>query len=93
MDEVFIAFVVMALIVVYCELRVTKQKVNMLENKIDTLLENNGIFYDKKLHVPKDVLTALSLGHKLKAIRLYRKQTGASFKDAQATIDRLVSNT
>ncbi len=92
MDEVFIVFVVVAFIFLYAEIRATKKKVNMIENKIDTLLENNGIFYDKNLHVPKDVLTALSLGHKLKAIRLYREQTGTSFKEAQATIESLISN-
>ncbi|NRB22090.1 hypothetical protein [Shewanella sp.] len=92
MDEGFIIFVVLAFLFIYSEIRATRSKINFLENKIDTLLKNNGIVYDEKLHVPKDVLTAITLGHKLKAIRLYRDQTGASFKEAQEIIGRLVKD-
>ncbi|WP_076409992.1 DUF6793 family protein [Shewanella sp. UCD-KL12] len=90
MEEALIIFAVLASVFIYSELVTAKRKINRLERKIDTLLKNNGIIYDDKLHISKEVLSSIAAGHKLKAIRLYQEETGVGLKKAQEVINRLV---
>ena len=72
MDEPLLIIVILGLVFCIFHIQKTDSKLKIIENKIDTLLENNGIVFDENIHVSKDVLTAITLGKKLTAIRLYR---------------------
>lgn len=90
MEYIVLSFSVLVLIIALNQGRKTELRLRGIENKVDSLLKDNGIVYDEKLHVSKPVLEAIALGSKLKAIRLYRQETGASLKQAQEVIERLV---
>ncbi|MEZ9819576.1 hypothetical protein AB4238_02965 [Shewanella sp. 10N.286.45.A1] len=89
MEEPLLIIVILGLIFYIFHIQKTDRKLKIIENKIDTLLENNGIVFDENIHVSKDVLTAITLGKKLTAIRLYRQETGASLKEAHEVINRI----
>lgn len=91
MDEPLLIIVILGLVFCIFHIQKTDSKLKIIENKIDTLLENNGIVFDDNIHVSKDVLTAITLGKKLTAIRLYREETGASLKDAHEIISRIAA--
>ncbi|MCL1059592.1 hypothetical protein L2729_16595 [Shewanella gelidimarina] len=93
MDELFITVGLFILIVSIHTQRSTDKRLRVIEHKIDSLLKNNGIFFHNNINVSKEVLTAITLGKKLTAIRLYRKDTGASLKEAHGIINRLVEKT
>ena len=90
--DVLLLLLFVAVFYIYNELRVTRQRFFNIDRKLDCLLEEKGILFDKQTYVPKDVLVAFNLGHKLKAIRLYRQHTGASLKQAHELINKLESN-
>ncbi|PKG58547.1 hypothetical protein [Shewanella sp. GutDb-MelDb] len=92
MDELLIIGLFI-LIVSFNTQRSTDKRLRVIEHKIDSLLKNNGIFFHNNINVSKEVLTAITLGKKLTAIRLYRKDTGASLKEAHGIINRLAAKT
>ncbi|PKH56737.1 hypothetical protein CXF83_06545 [Shewanella sp. Choline-02u-19] len=92
MDELLIIGLFI-LIVSFNTQRSTDKRLRVIEHKIDSLLKNNGIFFHNNINVSKEVLTAITLGKKLTAIRLYRKDTGASLKEARGIINRLAAKT
>ena len=89
MDEPLLIIVILGLVFYIFHIQKTDRKLKILENKIDTLLENNGIVFDENIHVSREVLTAITLGKKLTAIRLYRQETGAGLKEAHEVINRI----
>ncbi|MCL1051506.1 hypothetical protein L2755_18000 [Shewanella abyssi] len=91
MEESILILAIFVLIFYIYRSQETDKRLRVIENKIDTLLKNNGIVFDEGLHVSKEVLTAVTLGKKLTAIRLYRKETGAGLKEAHEVINRLVA--
>ncbi|GGI91203.1 hypothetical protein [Shewanella gelidii] len=93
MEDTLILIGLLILILWQVSMGKSDQRLRIIENKIDTLLENNGIVFDEKLHVSKEVLTAVKLGKKLTAIRLYRNETGAGLKEAHKIINKLAENT
>ncbi|MEZ9199591.1 hypothetical protein [Shewanella sp. 10N.286.54.B9] len=89
MDEPLLIIVILGLVFYIFHIQKTDRKLKIIENKIDTLLENNGIVFDENIHVSREVLTAITLGKKLTAIRLYRQETGAGLKEAHEVINRI----
>ncbi|MBM4959867.1 hypothetical protein HYO30_22945 [Vibrio parahaemolyticus] len=71
------------------ELSAMKYKHRLLERKIDFLLERSGLSLDKHFGVPVQVLDAVKSGNKLKALRIYREETGASLVEARKVIEEL----
>ncbi|MEE2026087.1 MULTISPECIES: hypothetical protein [Alkalimonas] len=90
----FLAPVLVALgLYLYLLLEEYRKKIRFLEVKIDALIKHTGIEFDDTTLVPVEVSKAIKAGHRLKAIRLYRKITGASLKEASEIVDALVKNT
>ncbi|ELL0561835.1 hypothetical protein Q6U64_004347 [Vibrio vulnificus] len=75
------------------ELSAMKYKHRLLERKIDFLLERSGLSLDKHFGVPVQVLDAVKSGNKLKALRIYREETGASLVEARKVIEELRADT
>ncbi len=90
--SVLIIFVLL-IFIGHRELSAMKYKLNLLECKIDFLLERSGLLLDKHFGVPVKVLDAVKSGNKLKALRLYRAETGASLLEAKKVIEELWPDT
>ncbi|KLV05165.1 hypothetical protein ABT56_12310 [Photobacterium aquae] len=90
--SVLILFVLL-IFIGHRELSAMKYKHKLLERKIDFLLECSGVSLDKHFAVPVQVLDAVKSGNKLKALRLYREETGASLADARKVIEELWPDT
>ncbi|ELB2789022.1 hypothetical protein J4H53_23600 [Vibrio alginolyticus] len=90
--SVLIIFVLL-IFIGHRELSTMKYKHNLLECKIDLLLERSGLSLDKHFGVSVKVLDAVKSGNNLKALRLYRVETGASLLDAKKVIEELWPDT
>ena len=90
---VLIPLLVALYFVVDMQLDVYRKRVRFLEVKVDALIKHTGIEFDDSTLVPVEVHKAVKAGQRLKAIRLYRKITGAGLKEASEVIDGLVKNT
>lgn len=77
----------------YTQFEDYRKRIRFLEVKIDALIKHADIEFDDTTLVPLEVHNAIKAGHRLKAIRLYRKITGADLKAASAVVDGLVKNT
>ncbi|WP_337227207.1 hypothetical protein [Vibrio cholerae] len=77
----------------YAQLDAYRKGIRFLEVKVDALIKHTGIEFDDSTLVPVEVYQALKAGHRLKAIRLYRKITGAGLKEASEVVDGLAKNT
>ncbi|ENO0733369.1 hypothetical protein ACA508_004672, partial [Vibrio parahaemolyticus] len=86
--SVLILFVLL-IFIGHRELSAMKYKHRLLERKIDFLLERSGLSLDKHFGVPVQVLDAVKSGNKLKALRIYREETGASLVEARKVIEEL----
>ncbi|MBM7073481.1 hypothetical protein JQC92_15815 [Shewanella sp. 202IG2-18] len=71
----------------FSEVSANRKKMKQIERKIDILLEKQGISVNSEAFIPLDVLEALKNNQKIKAIRLYRQQTGSSILEAQKAIN------
>lgn len=80
-------------IIVHSQLDVYRKRIRFLEVKVDALIKHTGIEFDDSSFVPVEVHRAVKAGHRIKAIRLYRKATGAGLKEASVVVDGLVENT
>ncbi|WP_240220106.1 hypothetical protein [Rheinheimera hassiensis] len=80
-------------LIVNTQLDSYRKRIRFLEVKVDALIKHNGIEFDDSTLVPVEVHKAVKAGQRLKAIRLYRKITGAGLKEASEVIDDLVKNT
>jgi ribosomal protein L7/L12 len=93
----YFVFFVPALIVfglyLYIQLEEYRKRIRFLEVRIDALIKHAGIEFNDTTFVPVEVHNAIKAGHRLKAIRLYRKITGADLEEASEVVDGLVKNT
>ncbi|WP_372873150.1 hypothetical protein [Shewanella sp.] len=80
-------------LIVNTQLDTYRKRIRFLEVKVDALFKHTGIEFDDGTLVPVEVHKAVKAGQRLKAIRLYRKITGAGLKEASEVIDGLVKNT
>ena len=80
-------------LIVNAQLDSYRKRIRFLEVKVDALIKHTGIEFDDNTLVPVEVHKAVKAGQRLKAIRLYRKITGAGLKEASEVIDGLVKNT
>lgn len=80
-------------LIVNTQLDSYRKRIRFLEVKVDALIKHTGIEFDDSTLVPVEVHKAVKAGQRLKAIRLYRKITGAGLKEASEVIDGLVKNT
>lgn len=78
--------------IVDIQLEVYRKKIRFLEVKVDALVKHTGIQFDDISLVPVEVHDAVKAGHRLKAIRLYRKITGAGLKEASEVVDALAKS-
>ncbi|RUO31998.1 hypothetical protein CWE12_03130 [Aliidiomarina sedimenti] len=89
-------FLVPVLVALYflvsMQLGVYRKRIHFLEVKVDALLKRTGIEFDDTSLVPAEVHQAVKAGHRLKAIRLYRKMTGAELKKASEVVNDLLSS-
>lgn len=76
----------------HTQLDAYRKRIRFLEVKVDALIKHTGIEFDDSTLVPVEVHQAVKAGHRLKAIRLYRKTTGADLKEASEVVDGLVKN-
>lgn len=76
----------------YTRLEEYRKRIRFLEVKIDALTKHAGLELNDTTFVPLEVHLAIKAGHRLKAIRLYRKITGADLKKASKVVDGLVKN-
>ena len=79
-------------LVVNMQLDVYRKRIRFLEVKVDALIEHTGIAFDDSTLVPVEVRQAVTAGNRLKAIRVYRKITGAGLKEASEVVDGLIKN-
>lgn len=80
-------------LIVNTQLDSYRKRIRFLEVKVDALIKHTGIEFDDNTLIPVEVHKAVKAGQRLKAIRLYRKITGAGLKEASEVIDGLVKNT
>lgn len=69
------------------------KRVRYLEITLAAVLKHAGIEFNDANLVPFEVRKAIDEGHRLKAIRLYRKITGAELKEATEVVDVLLKDT
>ncbi|MCL1146666.1 hypothetical protein L2747_11720 [Shewanella marinintestina] len=67
MDQAIAILMLIAVCYLYNELRSTRSKPSIVERKLDCVLEDKGILFDKKTFVAKEVLSMLQPGKRLKA--------------------------
>ncbi|WP_213999715.1 hypothetical protein [Arsukibacterium sp.] len=70
-----------------------QKRIRYLEITLGALIKLAGIELNDPTFVPPEVRKALDEGHRLKAIRLYRKFTGANLKEAIEVVDVLLKKT
>ena len=58
-----------------------------IEAKVDLLLKQSGVTFDPYANVSQDIADAVRKGKKIKAIKLYRDQSGGSLKDAKEFVE------
>lgn len=87
--ELTIILFILALFFGYRELTSIKYRQLLLERKIEFVYEQTGLEIDKHLGVSVKVLEAIKSGNKVKAIRLYREDTGSSLPNARNVIEEL----
>ena len=80
-------------LLVNTQLDTYRKRIRFLEVKVDALMKHTGIAFDDSTLVPVEVHDAVKAGQRLKAIRLYRKITGAGLKEASEVVDGLAKNT
>lgn len=95
MDVLTIAFSSPVLILVCTVLLLLKsmwyeKRIRYLEITLSSLSKLAGVELNDPALVPPEVRKALNDGHRLKAIRLYRKITGANLNDATEVVDVLL---
>jgi ribosomal protein L7/L12 len=90
---VLFPFLVVLYLIVNTQLDSYRKRMRFLEVKVDALMKHTGIAFDDRTLVPVEVHQAVKAGQRLKAIRLYRKITGAGLTEASEVIDGLVKNT
>jgi hypothetical protein len=72
--------------------RIDRSKVlRPIEEKIDKLLEHQGIQYDPNANIPDEIRAAMDRGEIIEAIRLYRETSGTGLKEAKEFIEKLAS--
>mgnify|MGYP001311808243 FL=1 len=79
-------------LVVNMQLDAYRKRIRFLEIKVNALIEHTGIEFDDSTLVPVEVHQAVKAGNRLKAIRVYRKITGAGLKEASEVVDGLIKN-
>jgi len=61
-----------------------------INKKLDALLKNAGIQYEPYADVPIKIVEAIQNDQKIKAIKLYRKSTGSSLKEAKEYVEEIM---
>lgn len=89
---VLMSILIVAGISIYAQLDTYRRKIRFLEVKVDALIKLAGIEFDDSSLVPVEVNKAIKAGQRLKAIRLYRKITGAALKEASEVVDALLKS-
>jgi ribosomal protein L7/L12 len=62
-----------------------------VESKVDAIIDHLGVDFKPYKNTPKNVITALKNGERVKAIKLYRQFSGAGLKEASAVISFIES--
>lgn len=94
MDEhlVLIGSLVLGVLIGRFSTSSTDRTSKRLENKVDAIIEHLGIDFKPYENTPKEVLSALDSGERIRAIKLYRHFSGASLKEASEAISYLENN-
>ncbi|HOP27094.1 MAG TPA: hypothetical protein PLM22_05190 [Candidatus Sabulitectum sp.] len=72
------------------EIERLRKRVEILETRVDNLMRNAGHDVPKSpSEASEEVMELLLTGNKIGAIKAYRKQTGASLKDAKEFVESL----
>ena len=61
----------------------------VVENKVDAIIEHLGVDFKPYKNTPKNVITALNNGERIKAIKLYRQFSGVGLKEASDIISQI----
>ena len=68
---------------------VSLQKHNLLEKKVDAMMQHIGMTYDPYQDVPEDIHEHLRKGNTIEAIKLYRQYSGAGLRDAKEAVEEM----
>jgi ribosomal protein L7/L12 len=60
---------------------------NRVEAKLDLLLKQANIKFDPYANLSREITDAVRAGQKIKAIKLYRQESGAGLKDSKDFIE------
>lgn len=72
------------------EIERLRKRVEILETRVDNLMRNAGYDVVKpSREASNEVMELLLTGDRIAAIKAYRRETGASLKDAKEYIDSL----
>jgi len=72
------------------EIERLRKRVEILETRVDNLMRNAGYDIVKpSSDASEEVMELLLTGRKIEAIKVYRRETGASLKDAKEFIESL----
>ena len=85
LEYLLIAFIILFAVSSIFNLSRPSNRLARLERKIDLLIKHAGI--DPYADVPSDVIAAIKADNLLEAIRLYRKATGVSLKEAKELVE------
>lgn len=72
------------------EIERLRKRIEILETRVDNLMRNAGFDVEMPFHEASDqVMELLLTGNKIGAIKAYRRETGASLKDAKEFIESI----
>jgi large subunit ribosomal protein L7/L12 len=73
------------------EIQELRQRVFKLEQQIEFILRSQGLRYHDEPNqgISPSIMAALQCGNKIKAIKIYREETGVGLKEAKDFIDSL----
>jgi len=68
-----------------------RKRIVKLENQMAFILQQKGLNYreEQNMGVSPEIINLMRQGKKIKAIKLYRQETGAGLKQAKEFVDSL----
>ncbi|MBU5487326.1 hypothetical protein KQI77_04005 [Clostridium sp. MSJ-8] len=92
-DKVLIAIVACLFVCLYTVISSFEKKLNKIEMKMDKIAEKLGINEETLSdEVQKEIEELVKQGNLVRAIKIYRMETGVGLKEAKEYIDDLCNN-
>lgn len=92
-DKVLIAIVACLFVCLYTVISSFEKKLNKIEMKMDKIAEKLGVNEETLSdEVQKEIEELVKQGNLVRAIKIYRMETGVGLKEAKEYIDDLCNN-